>query len=205
LGGVRVVHEPAIEPYDETYRDEVLHVLAEAYAAAPVSCALVRDTGAEQLRQVRVLFELRLPTMSGERLVAVRDGHVVGFAHWVQHPPSGAGIRQPPPGAQSHLAMLAEGVLPRLASLVQVWQSHDLQVPHSHLGPIAVAPSFQGMGIARRFLQRYCLELDECRRIAYLETDQSENVRLFSNFGFVVTSEVEVLGVKNWFMTRHVE
>ena len=35
-----------------------------------------------------------------------------------------------------------------------------------------------------------------------LATDKTENVRLYERFGFVVTAEADVIGVKNWFMTR---
>ncbi len=157
-----------IQPYDETHREGVLDVLAGAYATTPISRALVGDTVDQQRRYVRVLFELRLPTMSGEKLVAVHRGSVVGFAHWVRHPPMDASPTQPPSSAQSFLATLPESVLPCLTALAREWRRHDLEVPHSHLGPIAVAPSFQGMGIARRLLQRYCLDLDARNAIAYL-------------------------------------
>ena len=194
----------SIQQYDESHRQGVLDVLAEAYATTPISHALVGDTGDQQLRQVRVLFELRLPTMSGEKLVAVHNGSVVGFAHWVRHPTCDALPEHPPPGTQSLLTSLPESVLPRLAALVREWRRHDLDGPHSHLGPVAVAPSYQGTSIGRRFMRHYCVELDACNEIAYLETDRSENVRFFSEFGFEVTSEIEILAVKNWFMTRRV-
>jgi ribosomal protein S18 acetylase RimI-like enzyme len=193
-----------IQPYDESHREGVLDVLAEAYAATPISLALVGGTGEQQLRQVRILFALRLPTMSGEKLVAVHDGSVVGFAHWVRHPLYDALPEHPPSGTQSLLTALPESVLRRLAVLVREWGRHDLDSPHSHLGPIAVAPSFQGIGIGRRFMRYSCLDIDACNAVAYLETDRSENVRFFSEFGFNVTSEIEILGVKNWFMTRRV-
>jgi ribosomal protein S18 acetylase RimI-like enzyme len=199
------VDESVIQAYQETHRESVLDVLAEAYATTPISVALVGGTSDQQRRQVRILFDLRFPTMSGEKLVAVHRGRVVGFAHWLPHPASDASPMQLPSGAESLLATLSEGVLPRLAALVREWRRHDLEVPHSHLGPIAVAPSFQGVGIARRFLQRYCADLEARNEIAYLETDRSENVRLFSGFGFMVTSEIEIVGVKNWFMMRRVQ
>jgi len=31
-----------------------------------------------------------------------------------------------------------------------------------------------------------------------------QNVRLYERFGFVVEGEADVIGVKNWFMTREV-
>ena len=51
-------------------------------------------------------------------------------------------------------------------------------------------------------LTAYCRRLDEGGLLAYLETDKAENVRLYERFGFAVTGEADVIGVKNWFMTR---
>jgi GNAT superfamily N-acetyltransferase len=192
----------SIQPYDESHREEILPVLAEAYATTPISLALVGDAGDPQLCQVRALFALRVPTMSGEKLVAVHSGRIVGFAHWVRHPPCEASPEHPPATTSGLVAALPESVLLRLTTLVREWRRHDIDAPHSHLGPIAVAPSYQGAGIGRQFMERYCANLDRCNAIGYLETDRSENVRFFSQFGFEVSSEIEVLGVKNWFMTR---
>ena len=60
------VDESAIQPYQESHRGNVLDVLAEAYATTPISVALVGNPSDQQRRQLRTLFELRLPTMCGE-------------------------------------------------------------------------------------------------------------------------------------------
>jgi hypothetical protein len=44
--------------------------------------------------------------------------------------------------------------------------------------------------------------MDACRAISYLETDKPENVRLYQRFGFRVIESADVLGVRNWFMSR---
>jgi hypothetical protein len=49
----------------------------------------------------------------------------------------------------------------------------------------------------------FCSRLD-ARALAYLETDKAENVRLYQRFGFKVVAEAEVLGVRNWFMSRRI-
>ena len=74
---------------DIPYADRPGHVMALP-SLASASRALVGDAVEQQRRYVRVLFELRLPTMSGEKHVAVHRGSVVGFAHWVPHPPMDA-------------------------------------------------------------------------------------------------------------------
>lgn len=200
MGGA--VSTTTIHPYDERRREDVLGLLTDAYATAPINLALVGDTGDSRMRCLRLLFELRLQIMSGEKLVAVHDDRVVGFAHWIQHPLPESPPQGPPSATQQLLAALPERVLGRLVTLIREWQHRDLVAPHSHLGPIAVAPSQQGAGIGRRFMERYCAGLDARGETAYLETDRSENVRFFSNYGFALSSQAEVLGVRNWFMTR---
>jgi len=179
-----------------------LDVLADAYATAPISIALIGSTSHEQRHLVRVLFELRLPTMSGTRLVVVRSGSVIGFAHWILHTPGHASLERPPSIAPALLAALPDGVLPRLVTFLHEWRLHDLNTPHSHLGPIAVAPSHQGGGIGRMLMGRFCSDLEYRDEVAYLETDRPANVAFFRNFGFEVVSETQVLGVQNWLMTR---
>jgi hypothetical protein len=44
--------------------------------------------------------------------------------------------------------------------------------------------------------------MDEQKALAYLETDKSQNVRFYEEFGFVTTSEAVVLGTPNWFLQR---
>jgi hypothetical protein len=39
--------------------------------------------------------------------------------------------------------------------------------------------------------------------LAFLETDQEKNARLYEKFGFVTVDEVQVIGVPMWFMIRH--
>ena len=44
--------------------------------------------------------------------------------------------------------------------------------------------------------------VDEAGDAAYLETDKEENVGYYERFDFETVGEVDVLGVRNWFMRR---
>ena len=46
---------------------------------------------------------------------------------------------------------------------------------------------------------------DAAGEVAYLETDKEINARFYERFGFEVVGEEQVLGVRNWFMTRPAE
>jgi ribosomal protein S18 acetylase RimI-like enzyme len=95
------------------------------------------------------------------------------------------------------------GTLIRVLSWVGEWSKRDPVEPHWHLGPVAVAPEFQGRGVGTAMITDFCSRLDT-RALAYLETDKAENVRLYQRFGFKVVAEAEVLGVHNWFMSRRI-
>ena len=82
------------------------------------------------------------------------------------------------------------------------WAMHDPVEQHWHLGPIAVLPTHQGVGIGSMLMKRFCKEVDACKAKAYLEADLDENVRFYENFGFKVVSESKIFGVKNRYLLR---
>ena len=90
----------------------------------------------------------------------------------------------------------------RILQWVGAWSRRDPSQPHWHLGPVAVEPAVQGQGVGRVLMADFCTRMDECAGLAYLETDKRENVRFYRRFGFSVVAEAEVLGVRNWFMSR---
>lgn len=90
----------------------------------------------------------------------------------------------------------------RVLRWAREWARHDLREPHWHLGPVAVDFHLQGHGIGGAMLIDVCARMDDCGGLSYLETDKSENVRFYENFGFKVIEEAAVLGIPNWFMLR---
>jgi GNAT superfamily N-acetyltransferase len=194
--------EPSIQLYDNDHRDAVLDVLADAYLTNPINMAVFGGRGPEQARQNRALFSALLEMLEGPRFVALHEGSVVGYVQWVSYP----GCRPSREKAASImprlLTELADGVAARLTTWLRAWRERDPDAPHSHFGPIAVSPSRQGTGVGRLLMQHYCKELDLTMEGGYLETDRPENVGFYGKSGFEVTSEMELLGVRNWFMRR---
>jgi len=184
-----------IEPYAASHREQVLEVLARAYSTNPATIALF-ENGNRPLDQTRELFALRLNGLPGTKRVAICNDEVVGFAHWTRHPP----YTGPVPG--SVLERLPEDVASRLAIFMSGLHSHDLPEPHCHLGPVAIDPRFQGRGTARQLLRYFCAAPGAGNTTSFLETDLAANVNLFSTFAFEVIRDVEILGVRNWFMVR---
>ena len=90
----------------------------------------------------------------------------------------------------------------RTMSWVNVWRERDPDEPHWHLGPVAVEPGLQGMGIGSQMMEEFARRMDRERAVAYLETDKPQNVVFYERFGFETLDERVVLGVPNWFMRR---
>jgi GNAT superfamily N-acetyltransferase len=194
--------EPSIQAYGEDERGAVLDVLTEAYVTNPIHVAVFGGAGPDQARQNRAFFSALLGMLEGTRLVALHDGSVVGYVQWVSYPgcrPSRDAVASVMPRL---LAALADGVASRLTTWLRAWRERDPDAAHSHFGPIAVSPSRQGIGIGRLLIQEYCARLDLTAESGYLETDRPENVGFYAKSRFEVTSEMDVLGVRTWFMRR---
>jgi predicted N-acetyltransferase YhbS len=83
-----------------------------------------------------------------------------------------------------------------------VWAKHDPDVPHWHLGPVAVDTHLQGRGVGSNLMRVFCAKMDAAEEDAYLETDKEINLPFYERFGFEVVGTEKVLGVPNWFMIR---
>lgn len=132
------------------------------------------------------------------------DGSILGVCGMM--PP---GRCQPGPGRQLRLlpALLALGLRSagRTMSWLGAWSKHDPAHRHWHLGPVAVDAHLQGLGIGSMLMRAFCGRMDDAGEDAYLETDKEINVSFYEKFGFGVTGEEEVLGVRNWYMYRRAQ
>ena len=188
-----------IEPLPSAALADAAELLARAFVTNPLHEAAF---GPAALTRNVAFFRTGLSVMKGPKLVAVEDGRLLGLVHWVRWPAcriSGLDkLRQAP-------AMI-RGFGPRSALRVgrwlSSWSAHDPPAEHCHLGPVGVDPGEQGRGIGRLLMEKYCEELDRSGEPGYLETDRAENVAFYRRFGFEVTTELEVLGVRNYLMSR---
>ncbi len=175
-------------------------VAARGMRDNPLHVAAIGDDPERRVRVMRRLFS-RLLTLPGRTALGAWDGErLVGVADSV---PSGR--CQPSPRDLLRLApaiLMAGTAATRAGRWLSAWAEHDPDREHSHFGPLAVDLDVQGRGVGTMLLSAYCRQLDDTGQLAYLETDKAVNVRLYERFGFVVTDEADVIGVKNWFMTR---
>ncbi len=188
-----------IEDFGAGMTEAAAAVLARAFVTNPLHVAAF---GANQFAVNETFFRLGVPLMNGRKFVAAEDGRLVGLIHWIEWPGCQPSDEQKRTLAPLMLKAFGIRTAWRLRAWLTAWSKHDPRGPHVHLGPIGVVPEAQGRGIGRLLMRRYCEPLDRERTVGYLETDRPENVPFYERFGFEVTSEVEVLGVPNFFMTR---
>jgi GNAT superfamily N-acetyltransferase len=77
-------------------------------------------------------------------------------------------------------------------------KSHDLDTLHSHVGPYAVLPEFQGRGVGTRLMEDYLSRLEGGP--SYLETFTATNARFYEKRGYKLIVTDEVLGMKGYWL-----
>jgi ribosomal protein S18 acetylase RimI-like enzyme len=91
----------------------------------------------------------------------------------------------------------------RLKWWMMTWEKHDPESPHSHVGPVAVSPEFQGQGIGSQLMRNYHARLDRAGTPSYLETTKPMNVRFYQKHGYNIVETDHVLGFDHYFMWRN--
>jgi ribosomal protein S18 acetylase RimI-like enzyme len=173
--------------------------LARAFVTNPLHVAAF---GPGQLAKNEAFFRRGLAALKGPMFVAVEDARILGLIHWVPSSDcqlSGVEKLRMLPGLVSRLGI---GSAWRVSAWLSAWSKLDPRKAHSHLGPIGVDPRAQGQQVGRRLMEEFCNELDRRGDAGYLETDRPENVSFYRRFGFEITVEAPVLGVRNYFMWR---
>ena len=188
-----------ITPLRSEQGDEAARVLGHAFLTNPLNIAAF---GPNPLARNHAFFHIGLKLMKGTKLAAMDATRVVGVIHWVQSPqcqvPTPDKMRMMP----RMLSAFGLRTTLRVVSWLGVWAKHDPSEPHSHLGPLGVAPQAQGQRVGWRLMERYCEELDREALPGYLETDKPGNVAFYQRFGFETTATMPVLQVTNYFMRR---
>ena len=195
-----------IGAFDASEVEEVLDVLARGMRDNPLHVAAFGENPERRRRRFRRLLAAAFSIRDfSHTLVARReDGAIVGVC----------GMMLPGnclPDFRQRLRLLptllsiGPGAVGRTMRWLGVWEKHDPEVRHWHLGPLAVDAHLQGMGVGSCMMQVFCAQMDAACEDAYLETDKPENVRFYERFGFQVVGEQEVLGVTNYFMLRRPE
>ena len=188
-----------VEQLTPRMKDDAARVLARAFVTNPLHVAVF---GEDRLARNEAFFQTALERMKGRMLVALDGEQLVGLVHWVHSPACQFSLVEKLRMAPALIARFGAPSAMRVSSWLAAWSRRDPQHPHTHLGPIGVDPPAQGRRVGHRLMEEYCHELDRTGAAGYLETDRSENVRFYRRFGFAITDEIDVLGVRNYLMSR---
>ena len=175
-------------------------VAARAYATNPDAVAVYRNHP-DQARLQEASFMQTFGHAPGWVFTAKKDEQVVGVMRMVEWPQCQMSLTRMWKVLPIMVIRL-RGLAVRRLIAMNNWSKHHPKEPHWHLGPIAVVPEMQGQGIGSQLLEHFCKHVDQAGEVAFLETDKLENVRLYERFGFSVTDEALLIGVRNWFMWR---
>ncbi len=188
----------------ESMRPEEIPVLStvmgKAYVTSPLNIAVLGSS----LRRNEGMMNVMLKRFPGQAFVAKDDGQILGGMGMVEWPDcqlSPSKMLQMLPILPTLIKILGWRIT-RMFKWMPAWAKVDPKQPHWHFGPFGVLPERQRQGIGSQLLTYFYEHVDRLGMAAYLETDKSENVRLYQRFNFEVTSELPVLGVPNWFMWR---
>ena len=188
-----------IIPLPTGQTEAAVEVLARAFVTNPLHVAAF---GPGRTDSNEVFFRTGLAAMKGEKRVATDGSRILGVAHWVHAPACQFSTREKLRTMPGLIRGLGPGPALKVIRWVSTWSGRDPDEPHSHLGPIGVAPEAQGRRVGSRLMEEYCAELDRTGMAGYLETDRPENVAFYERSGFAVTETATVLGVETYFMCR---
>ncbi len=192
--------EISIVPLQKSELEEATRLLSRAFIQTPFTSNVMGGQDEKHRRGLQKGFEIMLDKKPGTTLVAKDRDEIVGVIRMVKWPDcQNSSIR----GLEIIPASLTIGSAAfRVVKFRKVWKQHDPKEPHWHIDPLGVLPGRQGQGIGSKLLTYFCEIVDEEGSLAYLETDQEQNVRLYERFGFKVEETEPILDVTNWFMWR---
>jgi len=80
------------------------------------------------------------------------------------------------------------------------FKEHDLDTPHSHVGPFGVLPEYHGRGVGSLLMENYFSRLEGAP--SFLETFSSGTVKFYEKRGYEVVAKEDLLEVIGYWMLR---
>jgi GNAT superfamily N-acetyltransferase len=201
--------------------DEIIAVAVAAFHDTPLYRYIAPDVGERELF-LRAFFGMRFKNGFNTNVMdaAEEGGRILGAANW--GPPASAPDNSPvDPAVQAERikkmrerfreTLIEEGVgapvIGRWAELMQTLSASaakNPQGPHWQLAPVFIHPASQGKGIGSALMRKQFAVIDEAKLPITLTTQETNNVELYTHYGFTVTSETPIgnSGVLSYGMCR---
>ena len=187
--------DPQIVPFDRTRTDEVIEVLARAFAQDPfLTTMLPPDRRHDRIRATfdsELTLAMSVPHVID--LVLADPFDVVGVAVWA---PPGTAVPGPMVTVRALPAAVRAGGR-SVGRLAQAWsaiaRTRPTQ-PHWYLATLGVRPDHAGRGIGSALLRHRLATIDADGADAYLEASAPPLVGYYERFGFRSLGEVASSG-----------
>jgi ribosomal protein S18 acetylase RimI-like enzyme len=184
----------------EARADEVVVVLADAFAGYPIMRYVLGDDDRDRLATlVRMFVMARL--LRGEPVLGLYRGPDLAAAALVSFPdgpPSPEAFRTLRADVWRRLGADAEA---RYEAYGTAMRTFAVDVPHIHLNMVGVRRAFQGQGLARRVIdavQRISTERPGSRGVT-LTTEDPANVPFYERLGFEAIGRARIApGLDTW-------
>lgn len=182
--------------------ERVAEVDSYAYQNDPITVA-ISQSNSEEARKNREAGLVGMYTNNPrETFVAVLEGEIVGFIR--SFPCTGLfKDLSYSEGEYEHITSHEMGELTteqRRKWWLMTMKKHDLDTPHSHVGPFGVLPEFQGRGVGSKLMEDYISRLEGVP--SYLETFTAENARFYEKRGYRLIVTDDVLDLKGYWLLR---
>ena len=182
--------------------EKVAEVDSYAYQNDPIVVA-INQSNSEETRKNRERQLLRMYTNNPqETFVAIHEGKIIGFIR--SFPCTGLfKDLSYSEGEHDHITnheIEELSIEQRRKWWLMTMKSHDLDTPHSHVGPFAVLPEFQGRGVGSMLIEDYFTRLEGVP--SYLETFTATNARFYEKRGYELMVTDDVLGMKGYWLLR---
>jgi GNAT superfamily N-acetyltransferase len=180
----------------------VAEVDSYAYQNGPIVVA-VNQSNSEKTRKKQEKQRIQMYTDNPqEAFVAIHQEEIIGF---IRSFPC-TGIFKDLSCSEGEYEYILSHSIEEL-SVEQRWKwwmmtlkKHDLDTPHSHMGPYGVLPEYQGRGVGSVLIEDYFSRLDGVP--SYLETFTAALARFYEKRGYRLIVTDNVLGMKGYWLLR---
>lgn len=189
----------SITPLENADINEAAKLCASAFITTPFTSTVMGGQSAKNEKKLIMGMKMMLKG-PGDVFVAKDGEQIVGVIRMVRWPDC---QKSTPSGLFAFLGKIFAGQgFRNMLHFRSIWAKHDPSQPHWHFDPLCVLPGRQGQGIGSQLMAYCCAKIDQEGMLAYLETDQEQNVVLYERFGFKTKESEDIFGIKNYFMWR---
>ena len=180
----------------------VAEVDSYAYQNDPMTVA-IHQSNSEETRKKRENSLIRMYNNNPqETFVAIHEEKIIGF---IRSFPCTGLFKDLSYSAGEHEYITSHEIEELSIEQRRKWwlmtmKRHDLDTPHSHVGPFGVLPEFQGRGVGSKLIENYFSRLKGDP--SYLETFTATNARFYEKRGYELMVTDEVLGMKGYWLLR---